>query len=199
MELKRLEGVILGNLLFEEKDRICTLFSKEEGLIKFLARNTQSTKSAYRALTDPLSKGEFVLKKGRGELFLFREGKLLEAHLSLRNDYSVLDAACSMGKALLSGLAQQQPAPKLYELFCYFLMRLPASSYPETLSLAFKLRLLRHEGLLSLKALPFQPTETEYKQLEILAYNPGFQSIADLAIEPNLMEKIEDFWNRSLL
>src|SRR5262249_13667698 len=61
-------------------------------------------------------------------------------------------SAEKMVQALLDSQWPEKPAPKLYQLFSLFLELLPQSVHPSSLSTAFLLKVLRHEGILQLSS-----------------------------------------------
>lgn len=147
MPLKQVEGIILQSLPLRERTQILTLFTKEQGLLKLV---TPSKSSSTPLLFSPLSRGSFLyLPHSRGgDLHKYREGRLLDAHLPLRQNLSTLQSAGSMAQSLHSSQMPEKQAPLLYQLFCLYLRYLPQVQDPTVLECSFFLKLLKHEGLL---------------------------------------------------
>lgn len=141
------EGVILHALNFGDYDQILTLFTADYGLIKLMVKRALAKKGGQGALTTPLTRVEFIMAKGRSDLFLCRELSLVNQHLQLRNSWESLSAAGDMVQALQATQLQLKPAPLIYALFTCYLDNLPSSSAPDALAASFRLKILRHEGL----------------------------------------------------
>ena len=98
----------------------------------------------------PLTRAEFIFIKGRGEIDNCREISPLNQHLDLRTKWEDLAAAGDMAKAILETQMPHKPAMTLYELFHCYLSKIPSCINPKALSASFRLKILRHDGLLHL-------------------------------------------------
>ena len=96
---EKVEAIVLKSIPFQEKNRILTIFSKEEGLLSLIVKKISSPH--LLALTTPFCVGEFLYKKGRGDLFSFRDGTIYDSLSFLRNNFESLQAASSMARAIL--------------------------------------------------------------------------------------------------
>ena len=150
MEKLKTEGVVVNALPFRNYDCILTVFTPMDGLVKFFCKGAyRQKKGNSTGTTTPLALVEIVYAKGRGDLYLCVEISVINYNLALRNNLSVLEAACKM---LHSLAATQQPgksAPELYQLFLMYLTKLPQASTPQTIISSFQLKLLRYEGLMA--------------------------------------------------
>ncbi len=90
-------------------------------------------------------------KKGSKDLYRLRDASLLDPLLLLRTSYSHLTAASAIARNILASQMSLQSAPNLYALLQSYLQRLAQFDNPNTLSLSFVLKLLTHEGLLSIR------------------------------------------------
>jgi len=134
-------GVVLSVLAFRESDQIVTIFSPE-GLIKLFVKRKRLP------LMVPLTEGEFLFVAGRGDLYRFRDGTILNQNLKLRERLENLEAASRLVQAILKSQWPGKGAPRLYHLFCYFLRLIPEVEQPEELASVFLVKTLKHEGLL---------------------------------------------------
>ncbi|MCH9625767.1 MAG: DNA repair protein RecO [Chlamydiales bacterium] len=145
----RAEAVVLHALPFKEYDRILTLFTPE-GLLKFFVKGKKRHYLQQVALTSPLTQAEFHYTLGKKNLHRFHGGSIITQHLKIRDSYEALMAAHHIMHSLQTSQMPDKPAPKLYHLLIFFLHHLPLSINPETLTSAFLLKVLRHDGLLQL-------------------------------------------------
>lgn len=218
MQTYRTEGIILHAFKFKDFDQIITLFAPEEGVIKLVVKGAFSSKNGKGTLTAPLSHTEVVYTKGQSELYSCREISMLNQHLSLRGNIALLEAAFDLIQATFDSQMLHKPAPDLYRLLVSYLGKLPAFSQPNTLSASYRLKILRHEGLLAVKStcstcgielqhlfisegesycrghaqaysIEFQPEESSL--LEKLAYCKTFSEIDNLVVVPEFGQKIK--------
>jgi DNA repair protein RecO (recombination protein O) len=151
MDIHRTEAIVLKALTYRERDRILTLFSQEEGIISLLVKNISYQKAHLLSLTTSFCIGEFLYRKTKNDLWIFHEGSVLQELGFIRENLSHLQTACSMAKAILSSQLPHKKSPALYELFKRFLCHIPILENSESLQISFLLKLLKHDGLLSLK------------------------------------------------
>ncbi len=149
LELKT-DGIILNAINFRDYDQILTVFTGDQGLLKFIVKRAHSKKSGKGALTAPLTRAEFVYFKGRGEIYNCQELSSINQHLELRTKWDDLAAAGDMAKALLESQMPHKPAAILYELLHCYLSKIPSCTNPKALAASFRLKILRHDGLLHL-------------------------------------------------
>lgn len=144
------EGIILQILNFQDYDRILTVFSCQEGLIKLIVKGANRLGQQFNVCATPFTCAEFIYTKGKSDLFKCREISILQQNLGLRNRLSSLEAASDMSHALLSSQGQHDPAPHLYRLFKSYLEKIAHFNDPYTLAASLRLKILRHDGLFGL-------------------------------------------------
>lgn len=147
MEILRFEGIVIHGIPFQDTDRIITLFTPE-GLIKLFVKNAFSTKNGKGNNSSPLTVVEALCTKSRSEMYNCREIHSLQNHYELRQSLPLLNAACNMLKTIESTQMPGKAAPELYTLLLTYLKRLPEAKDPLLISLSFKLKTHRYEGLL---------------------------------------------------
>lgn len=153
---KRTEGIILKSTPFQDYDRILTLFSPEQGLIKLILKGSSKPSSLPPSL---LTRAEFVYTKGKSDLYKCNEVHAIDQHLAIRNSLESLTAACEMAQAILSTQFPEKASPHLYELYLRYLKHIPALD-PGVLTTSFWLKVLRHEGLFKVQEACSQCRET---------------------------------------
>lgn len=144
----RTDAIVLHALPFRDYDKILTLFTRELGLVKAIARKQLLSKASKGGI-DPLTEAEFILDQSQNDLFRCSDLSLKRQNLQLRKEYTKLHTACRMAKTLSASQMAGKPAPLLYQLFSAYLDKLPECRNPEALFLSFMLKLLRHEGLIN--------------------------------------------------
>lgn len=152
METFRCEGVILQALNFQDYDRIVTVFSLEEGLIKLIIKGANRSSQRSSNYTNPFTRAEFVYSKGKSEIYKNVELSLINQHLHLRQSLQTLEAASDIAQAVLKSQLLHTPAPDLYKLLVWCLEKMPLMIDPYLLAACFRLKLLRHDGLLNISA-----------------------------------------------
>ncbi|MCB1107906.1 MAG: DNA repair protein RecO [Chlamydiia bacterium] len=147
---KRIEGVVLKTIPHKENDRVVTLLTLDSGVINLYVRGLSKKRTTLVNLTTPFCHGEFVIKKGKSDLYLFLDGTILNLHLPLRRSYRHLEVGGKMVQAILKTQLPGKNAPALCQMFLTFLKKLPDTCFPEGLWATFQLKLLKHEGLLAI-------------------------------------------------
>jgi DNA repair protein RecO (recombination protein O) len=148
-EILHTQALVLGSTPYKERDSIVSLFSLEKGRLSVYIRNTKKSVLENGALTSPLTIGNFTLNPSRTDLYRFVEGKAIELHLPLREDYTLLTTALECLKVLKESQWRGSPAPHLYLLLCRLLQHLPNFKTPELAIPLLQTKLLKHEGLIS--------------------------------------------------
>ncbi len=215
---EKTEAIVLKSIPFQEKDRILTLFSREMGLFSLIVKKISSPQ--LMTLTTPFCLGEFLYKKGRGELFSFRDGTVLDSHSFLRTDLASCMAAASMARALLNSHFPQGHISSLYLLFVSYLKQLPSFEKKENLVCSFCMKILLHEGVVHFSPLcnvckektstylfrgeslcethqekgSIAVCASEWKTLETLTYCRSFQLLKECRITEELQAKIASFF-----
>lgn len=146
MNKQHTEGVILQVIPFQENDRILTFFSPDQGIGKLLMKGAQ--RSRNRAAFAPLTKGDFVYKSNGSELLLCQEATPIEQYLPLRESLERIEAACDLLHAIQKSQMPGKPAPELYALLVRYLEAMTAGKDCLLLVASFRLKVLKHEGLL---------------------------------------------------
>lgn len=197
MQTRRTEGIILQATKFQDFDQIVTLFTPEEGILRFMVKGALNPKLGKAALTAPLSRAEFIYSQGKSELYPCREISMLNSHLNLRENVLIMEAAFDFLQAIRATQLPHKAAPDLYKLLLIYLEKLPLIPDPKVLSTSFRLKTLRHEGLLNLSTTPFSEEERSF--LDTLANSRSFNQLAALSVTPVLWQKVRRFFDDLLI
>ncbi len=173
--------------------------------------------SPFKAFS-PFCIADWVYRKGTRDLHRLVDATLLDALLFLRASYPHLIEAASIARDLLCSQMQEKPAPQLYALSYSYLHQLPHFARPQTLALSFRLKLLKHEGVLAAHpfctlcsqtsrtiqdgesfcaahaSTPLLFTEEEWNQILLLAHAKEFSQLRQLEISPSCEGKIKDYF-----
>jgi DNA repair protein RecO (recombination protein O) len=192
MKEERSEGIVLRSVPFKEKERILTLFTPHFGLISLIVKSLNTKSSHLLSLTTPFSQGEFIYKKGRSDLYQFQDGDLHFDHLALRNSLAHLQTAGAIAQAILSSQLPGKPSSALYTLFAAYLRQIPFFTCPHTLASSFYLKMLKHDGILTLQNICMhcaQPAAGIYKGESICPIHKGLGAVFFSSMEwPLLLE-----------
>jgi DNA repair protein RecO (recombination protein O) len=151
MNEEKTEGIVLRSQDFKERDRIITLFSPQ-GLISLIVKSISRKNARLLSLTTPFSHGEFIYRQSSSELFRFHDGTVLDDHLILRQNLKSLQTAGALANAILSSQMAGKPAPALFVLYKFYHKQISHFADPAPLLASFYLKLLKHEGLLSISS-----------------------------------------------
>ncbi len=221
---EKTEGIVLRAFDYKDRQRIVTLFSQDAGLISVIIKGLSKKNYRLLSLSTPFSQIEILYSKGKSDLFRFVDGSVLEENMRLREQYAYLQAAGSLAQAVLRSQMPGKPSPALYLLFRSFLKQIPTFANLSLLVPSFQLKLLRHEGLLSLtpecahcqdhparfllkgesvcehhytpEAHPFTPTE--WNMLLTLDQAQSFSSLNLPQFTPPLADKISTLFHSVL-
>jgi hypothetical protein len=180
---ERAEGIVLKAINHKDQERIITLFTRQHGLMSLIVKRIKN----YMMLTTPLCHAEFIYTKGRSELYRFQDGTVIDGLIQLRNHLRHLQAAGDMVQAILQSQLPGKPSPKLYELLLACLKALPEFPDPLSLTLAFRLKLLAHEGVIHQDQLS--------PDLKELIHARSFQKIRAIKVDQKLKFEISEKFN----
>lgn len=145
-----IEGIVIKAIPFKDHDRILTVFTSEQGLVKLLIKGAESPRQKLSSATSPLTLAEFVFYPGKGDISFCREVTPINHYLFLRENYSVLDASSEMLNSIYRSQWGEKNTHQLYALLLVYLKHIKEAVNPYTVSSSFLLKTMRHEGLLHL-------------------------------------------------
>ena len=173
--MENVRGLVLASLDYREKEKILRIYTKEKGKLSLIIRQ----KPGNHLLTTPLSEGEFIFNRQRGNLHSVKDASLINPRLHLRKTLSILKSAGAFLQVVIHSQLDEKPTPCLYELLTSYLDHLPKSPNHALLIASFKLKLLKYEGLIGESPLPSY-TDKEWQELlsfiEIRSYTTLYQT-----------------------
>lgn len=96
--LYRDEGVVLKTIKLGEADRIVTLFTRENGKVRAVAKGIRKTKSRFGGRLEPFTHVNLLLYRGRGELDTVTSADIVDAFTPMRNDFAGLAGASALAE-----------------------------------------------------------------------------------------------------
>jgi DNA repair protein RecO len=146
MEEKKTEGLLLHSIPYLRDTRILKVLTKDHGLISLIAK-----KKSLTPFTHPFLIAEWVYQLGRGNIHILKEASLQNDLSNLRESFSVISSAGAIAQDLLKSQFPEKQGSGPYALTTAFFQKLPYTPKPHILVASFRMKLLIHDGLLSLE------------------------------------------------
>jgi DNA repair protein RecO (recombination protein O) len=220
--LKHTEGVILKVISFRDYDQIVSLFTRDAGLLKVMHKNGKGGQKKDYCF--PLSVAEVIYGERNSEISHCHDLTIIEFYNDLRKNLKHLETGCDLIHVIGCSQLVGNHSPALYELLRYYLNKISSLSNPELLSISFRLKLLLHEGILSIPLVcevcraALQNTaflhgsewycsdhhlvssvvfnEEEIQILYRLSCSQSFQAIASCTLTPMVKAKVFNLFNQ---
>jgi DNA repair protein RecO (recombination protein O) len=149
--LERATGLVIRAVDFSETSRIATLWTREFGKVRVIAKGGRRPKGSVESALDLLAVYSMVLlRKGSGGLDLLTEARVAERFAALRTDLEALYAAYYVAELLSDLTEDHDPHPALFDEALAALRDFGGAGVPTGL------RLLRFETVL-LRELGYTP------------------------------------------
>lgn len=213
-----IEGIVLSVTPLQSQHKILKVFSKEKGLISFVAKYIHCKKKNWQMILSPFSQSEFIYRP-KSELHTIKDASLIDAHLHLRTQYDQLQSAGKMARTLLLTHYPEETSASVYILFEKFLKALSIFPSPDLLAYSFLLRFLRLEGLLDIqsschqcqknttyiyegqgacashtKTQAFPLSKEEFQQIFVLSHAKQFSMMHPLSLKEETKQKIDQLF-----
>ena len=148
MAAEKALALVVRGTDWSETSRIATLFTREFGKVRALAKGGRRLKSNFDTAFDLLSVCRVVfLRKAHGGLDLLTEAQLAERFPALRQDLSALYAGYYVAELLADGTQDYDPHPELFDAALATLRGLGGDTAdPPAAVTAFELVWLRELG-----------------------------------------------------
>jgi DNA repair protein RecO (recombination protein O) len=148
MSSEKATALVLRVVEFSESSSVVTLFTREFGKVRGLAKGARRQKSPFESALDLLSLCRIVfLRKSSDALDLLTEAKLERRFRAAGRDLSRLYAAYYVAELLAELTDDGDPHPELFDVACDALAALGAEgSHVATVLLRFELNALRLLG-----------------------------------------------------
>jgi len=147
MAAEKALALVVRGTDWSETSRITTLFTRESGKIRALAKGGRRLKSNFDCAFDLLSICRIVfLRKAHGGLDLLTEARLEEQFPILRQDLQALYTGYYIAELLADGTQDYDPHPVLFDVAVASLRSLGKGVDPRGAASAFELVWLRELG-----------------------------------------------------
>jgi DNA repair protein RecO (recombination protein O) len=137
------EGVVLKTIKLGEADRIVTLFTRNNGKIRAVAKGIRKTKSRFGARLEPLTRADLIIYRGRN-LDTITGVDIITSFDELRRDYTALQAGAALVDMVEKITPDREKALSVYALLVGGLKALAGGS-PNVVP-AFIVKLLSVSG-----------------------------------------------------
>jgi DNA repair protein RecO (recombination protein O) len=135
MPAEKALALVVRGTDWSETSRIATVFTREFGKVRGLAKGGRRLKSGFEIAFDLLSVCHVVfLKKASGGLDLFTEAQLVERFPALRRDLQALYAGYYVAELLADGTQDYDPHPALFDAAVETLRSLTVDRVPALVS-----------------------------------------------------------------
>ncbi len=141
----RAEAVVLRHSDWGEADRLLTLFTREEGKLRAIAKGARKPRSRKAGHLEPLTRVSLLLARGRS-FFIVTQAETVDAHLPLTEDLELVGYGSYVLELLDRFTHDEDENRALYRLLSATLTRLVAGDDPGLVLRYYELRLLDAMG-----------------------------------------------------
>jgi DNA repair protein RecO (recombination protein O) len=143
--LYRTPAVILKRMDLGEADRIVTLFSRDEGKVRAVAKGVRRTTSRAAGHLEPFTLSDVLLAVGR-ELDVISQVDTLESFRTVREDLELTTHAYYLAEAVDLLTEDRQENRAVFDILVASLQALVAAADPRLVLVAFHLNLFEALG-----------------------------------------------------
>lgn len=137
----RAEAVVLRHSDWGEADRILSLYTRQMGKVRAIAKGVRKMRSRKSGHLEPFTKVNLQLARGR-DLFIVTQAEAINAYLSLRDDLLRIGYASYIIELLDRFTFDDDENPPLFHLLADTLKRLDQESQPFLVVRYYEVRLL---------------------------------------------------------
>jgi DNA repair protein RecO (recombination protein O) len=137
----RVEGVVLKHINWGETDRLVTIFTRELGKVRVVAKGIRKPRSRKAGHLEPFTRSKLQLARGR-DLFILTQAEAIETHFEIKNDLVKLGYASYIIELLTSFTYEEEDNWNLYRLLVNTLSRLEKGGDPILIVRYYEIRLL---------------------------------------------------------
>ena len=140
-------GIVLWRRPLRENDRIVTVFTRDRGKLEVNFRSVRFPRSKLRALSEPVSWGDYRFYLKNGSNFpVCTGGSSLSVFPRIRLDTDTLFTALYCCEVVNKLTPAHQPSPEKYQLLLEALQNLDGNGVSPWMRRAFTLRVLETAG-----------------------------------------------------
>ncbi|MFA6430886.1 MAG: DNA repair protein RecO [Candidatus Margulisiibacteriota bacterium] len=146
MPAYKTKALCIKNKPFSESDKLVTIFSREYGKIKVIAKSARRIPSRLGGRVETFCLNDFLLAKGRS-LDIVSQCEVLETFQAIREDGSSLMLAYYLLKIIDAGTSEGQKNEELFDLIIRYLFRIKVKDNLKTMAGEFEKEFLQLEGI----------------------------------------------------
>ncbi len=118
MAILKTEGIVLKGWNFGETSKILSLYTRETGKLKVIAKGARGLKSKFKGCLEPLTHLHIVYyEKPTRELQLLSHADLTDPHIHIVGNVRKTALGFSVAELLNKGVAGEESAPAMFDLF----------------------------------------------------------------------------------
>lgn len=140
------KAIVLSSFNYRDYDRIVSLYTDLKGLIKVIIHGANRPKSTKLIFCQPFTLIDLIYLPKKGDIHSFKEGKVLNAHLHLRDSFDSLQAAVQLLDITTKSQIPEEPSAKIFPLLMSYLQKMNLFGNPYILSSSFLLKILLIAG-----------------------------------------------------
>jgi len=141
----QVEGLVIRLADVGERDRVVTLFTRDEGKLTFIARGARRPGSSLGPCVQMLTRGRFQCVKRRA-LHLITQAAVVDSYGRLRADLWSTSCGLYLAELVDAATVEGSPNRALYDLMVEALELASLRGANDVLLRFFELRLLQHAG-----------------------------------------------------
>lgn len=142
----RAEAIVLRHSDYGEADRLLTLYTREQGKVRAVAKGARKIASRKAGHLEPFTHVKLQLAKGR-DLLIVTQAETINVFMQLRDDLTLTGYAAYVIELLDRFVPDEETAnPSLFRLLTETLSRLAENPYPWLAVRFYEMRLLDFLG-----------------------------------------------------
>ncbi|OGC35050.1 DNA repair protein RecO [candidate division WOR-1 bacterium RIFOXYB2_FULL_48_7] len=146
MPAYKARAISLKTKPFAEADKMVTIFSREYGKLRVLAKSARRVPSRLGGRVETFSYADYFIAKGRS-MDIVSQCEILETFQSLREDGSALQTGLYFLKLIDAGTSEGQHNPELFDLLLKALYTLKFKKDPQLVEKRFEIAFMKLEGI----------------------------------------------------
>jgi DNA repair protein RecO (recombination protein O) len=140
------KAISLKAAAFAEADKLVTLFTRDQGKIKAVAKGARRIPSRLGGRVEPFTYGEYFLAQGRS-LDIISQCQVLMTFQTLRESPEFLPGGLYLLRLVMQGTVEGQKYSALFDLLLASLLRLQNKEAVSKVITDFEVEFVKLEGL----------------------------------------------------
>ena len=146
MEIKKIQGVIIGEKDYGESSKIVDIITPEYGIIGVLAKGCKRLKSTLKSVTDLFTYAEFELSYKENKLSILIDADIIKPLTNIKKDIekiSYLNFICELTKQVI----KQTENKDVYDIFINTILKIEDGFDPLVITNILELKYLDFLGV----------------------------------------------------